>query len=202
MKCRNVLKLPYLESANCASMDASFDIEELKYNVVFSIRQMQDRSNPICNRLHRLHSRLLQLWLQSARTHRETMKRDNSFPMAINYRINSAARARVFAKLPFLRNQLFCFVAKPIAFRSNRIFFRDWGKRDARVLLLMINFFGTRVRLSFVSNVINPDESFDWSDYWRDISSETVIQDTICENRARISRCPYYSGVLFREHFG
>lgn len=86
--------------------------------------------------LHRLHPRLLQLWLQSPRTHRETMKCDNSFPMAINYRINSARHVRAFAKLPFLRNQLFCFVAKPIAFRSNRIFFRgireEGGGRDGR----------------------------------------------------------------------
>lgn len=82
--------------------------------------------------------------------HHGTMKRDNTFPMAINYRINSGARGGgdAYAKLPFLRNQLFCFVAKAIAFRSNRIFFRDWRRRAGRakgrgmrILLLMINFF-------------------------------------------------------------
>lgn len=68
--------------------------------------------------------------------HRGTMKCDNSFPMTINYRINSDARERGgrkrYMKLPFLRNQLFCFVAKAIAFRSNRIFFRDWWQRGGR----------------------------------------------------------------------
>jgi len=72
--------------------------------------------------------------IRRTRDNRETMKRDNSFPMAMNYRINSRARARARSLpreiavpspppgLSLQRNQLFCFVAKPIAFRSNRIF--------------------------------------------------------------------------------
>lgn len=72
-----------------------------------------------------------------------------------------------------------------------------------RVLLLMINFFGTRVRLSSVSNVINPDESFDRPGllmrYFIGLGNSEY---NFAESREILARSPYYSDILFREHFG
>jgi len=126
--------------------------------------------------------------------HRGTMKRDNMFPMAINYRINSGqGEGEDGART---RNCLFCEInfsalsQKRLLLDRIEIFFfaiaggeGGWergGDGGGRVASITLNdqFFsvGTRVRphahvrLSFASNLINLDESLDRTDYWSDIS--------------------------------
>lgn len=96
-------------------------------------RERVTRATPLRPRLFRNYD------YNYRQMHRGTMKCDNSFPMTINYRINSGARGRTGrGGGRATRNCLFCEInfsalsQKRLLLDRIEFFFRDWQRRGGR----------------------------------------------------------------------